>query len=126
MNKAEMDGYRQQLFALGQRLKEKVSDLEGEALRETGGEPSGSLSNAPLHPADLGTDNFEQAVAIGLLQNEDQLLEEVAAALDRMEKGTYGTCEECHQEIGRERLRALPYTRFCVDCARKYEAETPR
>ena len=44
-------------------------------------------------------------------------LTELQHALDRMEAGTWGQCEHCRQAIGHNRLRALPETRCCVDCA---------
>jgi RNA polymerase-binding transcription factor DksA len=89
-----------------------------------GGEASGSLSNAPLHMADMGTDNFEQEMSFSLLENEQQTLEEVNDALDRIKAGSFGLCEDCQKPIPRPRLQALPYARFCVDCARKEERGT--
>lgn len=121
MNKAVLDGFRQQLQSLRGRLKGDVTHLADEALRKGGGEASGSLSNMPIHMADLGTDNFEQEFTLSLLENEEQALEEITAALDRIDAGTFGRCEECHKEIARERLKALPYARHCLDCARKLE-----
>ncbi|MBI3304101.1 MAG: TraR/DksA C4-type zinc finger protein [Deltaproteobacteria bacterium] len=52
-------------------------------------------------------------------------LAEIDAALRRIAEGTYGTCEGCGQSIAAARLRALPATRFCVDCAREQEAPRP-
>jgi RNA polymerase-binding transcription factor DksA len=121
MTQADFNGYRQQLLDLRSRLRGDVSHLTREALRETGGEASGSLSNTPIHMADLGTDNFEQEFTLGLIQNEEQALDEISAALDRVAQGTFGHCEECHKEIPRQRLQALPYARYCVECARKHE-----
>ena len=123
MNPKELEGFRQQLYHLGRRLKGNVSALSGEALRRVGGDHSGNLSDVPVHPADLGSDAFDQEVAISLLENQDLQLEEVAAALLRWEEGRFGLCENCQQEIGRERLLAIPYTRFCIDCARDEQAE---
>jgi RNA polymerase-binding transcription factor DksA len=71
--------------------------------------------------ADLGTDNFEQEMSLNLLQNEEQVLDEIAAALDRINQGTFGRCEECDTEIPKARLQAVPYARYCVECARKLE-----
>jgi RNA polymerase-binding transcription factor DksA len=119
MTKAELEKYRQRLFDLGKGFKGKVSDLEHEALRKTGGEESGNLSNVPVHMADLASDNFEQEVAIGLLETEEQRLEEIAAALQRIENGTFGHCQECRKGISKERLQAIPFTRFCITCASK-------
>lgn len=121
MTSAECDSYRQLLLALRQRLTGDVTHLTREALREAGGEASGSLSNTPLHMADLGSDNFEQEFTFSLLENQEQTIEEIDAALDRLRQGTFGRCEECQKDIPRARLQALPYARCCVACARKLE-----
>ena len=123
MTNTERDQYRRKLFALGSRLKGDFAQLSDEALRGAGGEASGNLSNMPFHPADLGTDNYEQEVTLSLLENGDQVLEETAAALDRLEQGTFGTCENCGREINRARLNAVPYTRYCIDCARDLDTK---
>jgi RNA polymerase-binding transcription factor DksA len=121
MTKAELQSHRETLLNLRRRLNGDVSHLADEALRARGGEASGSLSNAPLHMADLGTDNFEQEFTLSLLQNQEQALEEITLALDRIDKGTYGQCEECGGPIPKARLLAVPYTRHCVACARKLQ-----
>jgi DnaK suppressor protein len=117
--KPDLETYRETLLALRERLKGDVSHLTNEALHTTGGETSGGLSNAPLHPADLGTDNFEQEFTLGLMQNQAQALKEIDDALERVRRGTFGRCEECAAAIPRGRLAALPYARHCVACARK-------
>src|SRR5438067_7177462 len=119
MTNSDLDGYRAALLALRTRLTGDVSHLADEALRARGGEASGSLSNAPLHMADLGTDNSEQENTLALLHNQEQALEEIDEALERIRKGTFGRCEECRAPIPKARLQALPYTRHCVACARK-------
>jgi RNA polymerase-binding transcription factor DksA len=118
---AELEGYRDRLLRLGSRIKADFSGLAGEALRTAGGEPSGNLSNTPMHLADLGTDNFEQEMTLGLLENQDHALEEIRAALDRMDRRTFGRCERCGQPISKQRLDAVPYTRYCIACAREVE-----
>jgi RNA polymerase-binding transcription factor DksA len=121
MTQAELDSYRQQLLDLRDRLKGDVSHLTNEALRHAGAEASGGLSNTPIHMADLGTDNFEQEFTLGLIQNEEQALDQIGGALDRIDQGSYGRCEECQKDVPKARLQAIPYTRYCVDCARKLE-----
>ena len=121
MTKAELETYGEALRSLRERLTGDVSHLADEALRARGGEASGSLSNAPLHMADLGTDNFEQEFTLSLLQNQEQALKEITDALERVRQGTFGRCEECEGAIPKARLQALPYTRHCVACARKLQ-----
>jgi RNA polymerase-binding transcription factor DksA len=122
MTQTELEEYRQSLLALGKRLGGDFAGIAGEAFRTSGGEASGSLSNAPLHLADLGTDNFEQEMAVSLLENAGQNLEQIHDALNRIAEGTYGRCLECGKAIPRQRLQALPFTPYCVDDARKIQA----
>src|SRR5262245_12214446 len=122
MTKIEMEPYRRRLLELKQRLGGDLSDLKNEALRSAGGEASGNLSNVPIHPADLGTDAYAEELTLGLLENEQQLAQEVLDALDRIEQGAYGRCENCGKEIFRERLQALPYSRYCLECASRLQA----
>jgi RNA polymerase-binding transcription factor DksA len=123
MNALRMDFFRRRLLALADRLKGDVAALKEAALRSTGGESSGSLSNAPLHLADLANDTNAQEVAVGLLRNEQEALLAIAAALDRLDAGTYGVCARCGQEIPEERLLTLPQASRCVRCEEKEEKD---
>ena len=125
MNEAELQSYRQRLLAMKKRLGGDLSELEEEALRPVGGEAAGNLSDVPVHPADLANENYEEEVAVGLLENEAQLLTEINDALARIEQGTFGRCENCHRTIAKERLEALPYARYCIQCAQKLMEQPP-
>jgi RNA polymerase-binding protein DksA len=118
MTPSEIKAFRNQLVALRSRLDGDVSHLTGEALHNEG-EGGGNLSHTPIHMADLGTDNFEQEFTLSLLENEEQSIKEISAALERIDQGTFGQCEECHKPIPKPRLNALPFARHCVECARK-------
>src|SRR6266849_9651058 len=115
MTKTQLKAYRQQLQTLRSRLKGDLSHLADEALRKAGGEASGGLSNTPIHMADLGTDNFEQEFTLSLIENEEDRLKEINSALDRIDHGAFGKCEECQKPIPKARLQAVPYTRHCVE-----------
>jgi RNA polymerase-binding transcription factor DksA len=119
MSKVELEAYRRQLLEMYKRLNGDVSHLTNEALGGPGG--NNGLSNMPIHMADLGSDNFEQENTLNLLANEQQRLEEIAEALDRLNQGTFGRCEECEESIPKARLKEVPYARHCVACARKLE-----
>jgi RNA polymerase-binding transcription factor DksA len=123
VTKAEATSCRQRLLRLASRLDRDRSQLKDETLRATGGEASGGLSDVPLHPADLGTQGFEEELTLDLLESEEQLIEEVNAALARLDEGTFGRCEACRQPIPRARLRAIPYARCCVACAHKLQEQ---
>ena len=51
------------------------------------------------------------------------MVAEIAAALERIEKGIYGICEECGEEISEGRLKVAPETTLCIDCKKKQETE---
>src|SRR6266481_1269105 len=124
MTKTDLETFRQSLLNLRARLSGNLSHLAEEALRSTGGESSGGLSNTPIHMADLGTDNFEQEFTLSLIENEEDRLKEINSALDRIDQGNFGKCEECQKPIPKARLQAVPYTRHCVECARKLQQST--
>lgn len=108
---------------MASRLRGDEAGVMNDALRQAGGETSGNLSNVPVHLADFGTDSFEQEMSTSLLSNVRQLQLEVAAALDRVDQGTFGKCQQCSRAIGVGRLQAVPYTRYCVECAQNAEKE---
>ena len=109
--------YREQLGTLAAHLGVTVGSLLDQTSMPTGGESAGGISNAPLHLADIGSEAYNQELGATLLENESYLSDEVAAALARLDNGTYGTCERCHKAIAPERLDALPYARHCVACS---------
>jgi DnaK suppressor protein len=123
MKGEQKEKYRQRLIALAARLKNDETVVANEALRQAGGDASGNISNVPMHLADMGTDTFEQEMSTSLLGNGRQMQIEVAAALDRLEEGTFGKCAQCGRDITEGRLSTLPYTRYCVDCAQNAEEE---
>jgi len=121
MTNTELETHRRHLLALQNRLNTDVSDLADEALGKPGDEANVNLSHAPIHMADRGTDCYEQQFTLSLMENEEQMLGEIAAALERIEQGAFGRCEECQKIIPHARLEALPYARHCVECARKLQ-----
>jgi RNA polymerase-binding protein DksA len=107
-----------------QKREEIVGDvdrMEGETLRKSRTDATGDLSSMPIHMADLGTDNYEQEFALGLMDSERKLIREIDAALERIEDGTYGICEGTGKQIARARLEAQPWARYCVEYARELE-----
>jgi RNA polymerase-binding transcription factor DksA len=122
MTHAELELHRRHLLTALARLRGDLSQLADEAL-EGGGGGGSNLSHMPLHMADLASDASEEDMTFGLLESQGQTLSEVRDALARVDRGTFGRCEECQGEVGAERLEALPYARHCVGCARRVQAE---
>ena len=120
MKKVEMRPYKKILLELRARLRGDVSTLANAAL-SSGSSATGELSNLPSHLADMGSDTFEQDNTLRLMDNEEEVLEMIEGALERIEAGVYGSCQECEGRIPKMRLNALPYTPYCVKCASKLE-----
>ena len=104
------------------RLEGMREDLERER-EETTADGAGELSTVDQHPGDSGTETFELEKTVSLLEQMEDELQEVEGAFQRVEAGTYGTCQACGRPIGAERLEALPATRFCVEDQAKAERE---
>ena len=122
----ELETYRRSLLGLRARLRGDLDQMTDEALRGNGKDGSGHLSNLPLHMADVGTENYDQEFTLGLIENDQATLEQINDALARIRAGTFGRCEECNAPIAKPRLQALPYTRHCIECARRLESRESR
>lgn len=122
MKRTQQERYRRQLEALAARVSDDARAITEQTMRASGGQGEGELSNAPMHLADMGTDEYLHDLNATLLENEEFLVGEAREALRRIEEGTFGACESCGEAIPSERLDALPYTRFCRPCAEKGES----
>ena len=121
MKKSEAKEYKTQLLSLRARLRGDVTQLADAALKKNRAEGNGDLSSMRIHMADLGSDNFEQEFTLSLMENDEMTLDAIEGALERIEDGVYGDCEECGTKIPKTRLQAIPYTALCVKCASKME-----
>jgi len=114
---SEIKEFKALLLEKLNEILNNVNCMEEDALRRT----RTDLSNLPFHMADAGTDNFEMENILGLMDSERKLLKEIDDALSRINNGMYGICESNSEPIPKERLRAIPWARYCVACASSYE-----
>jgi len=121
MKKAESKIYKERLLALRARLRGDFDQMADAALKKSRSEANGDLSSMPIHMADIGSDNFEQEFTLSLMESEEGTLGLIETALERVEDGTYGQCEECGARIPKKRLNAIPYATMCVKCASEFE-----
>ena len=94
-------------------------DIGGSSLTDETGELSGSTVDN--HLADSATETYARELDEGLEEDATRQLREVEEALQRIDAGTYGICEACGREIPEERLEAVPWTKLCIDDARKQQ-----
>jgi DnaK suppressor protein len=121
MKKAELKVFKEMLLGLRARLRGDVNQMADAALKKNRSQANGDLSSMPIHMADIGSDNFEQEFTLSLMQSEEGTLDKIEAALERIEDGVYGECEECGVKIPKTRLNAIPYSTLCVKCASQME-----
>lgn len=125
----EMELFRSQLLLLQSRIQGDVDHLSNGALDSAGGD-----SKSPTHMAELGTETYEQEFSIRMMETDQDVLDEIRAALNRIEEGTFGQCQNCVEEgrpsskawIPKMRLKYLPYARNCVECERQREGQYVR
>lgn len=122
----DMAFYKDLLLKLRDRIIDEISFLSNDNLNRSQKESSGDLSSHSFHMADQGTDNFDREFAASLLSNEQDVLYEIDEALRRVEAGTYGVCESTGEPIERERLKVLPFARYCVAAQAEMERGKPR
>ena len=72
--------------------------------------------------ADQASGNNEVHIQLKLKQTDAKILQAIEEALWRIEKGTYGVCRDCGEEIAPARLNAIPWTRVCITCKEKQSA----
>jgi DnaK suppressor protein len=63
-----------------------------------------------------GTANVDRELDLHLSAQAQAAIEEIDAALAKIEVGTYGTCESCGNPVPKARLEAIPHARLCVTC----------
>ena len=117
LNKTQQKKYRPILLDLCKRLGGKLTRMEEAVLLADG-------DSSPDESDEFGSDGYTREFQLGLIENEDEILQLVREALDRIDEGSYGVCDACDDPIPARRLEALPYARYCVACQSKAEDGT--
>ncbi len=120
MSSIDTSEFKKLLEAEQTRLRDAVAFLEKEnagSVEEELGEISGRGDDN--HMADMATATYDRELDEGLEEGAQHTLDEVAAALRRIDEGSYGVCEVCGEPIGAERLSAIPWARLCIDDQRR-------
>ena len=117
MTKPDFTLHRTRLLALRATLQGDMTQMEDNALNKD----HSRTTSMPTDMAELGSDNADQELTLSLLGNEQEALDRIEAAIERIQDGTYGQCEECGAKIPKARLKAIPYANFCVECASRAE-----
>jgi len=113
--------YYRLLVDLRKQLTEGIELHSEETLKRSSKDDSGDLSSYGQHMADAGTDTFDRDFALSLVSSEQEALTEIDAAIKRIKDGTYGICEVTQKPISKERLLAVPFTRYSAEAQKELE-----
>ncbi len=121
MNKRDLDKFEKLLLAKRHQVIEEFGLLKNASMDTTIKEKTGDLSSYSYHMADQGTDAMEREKTFYFASKSGRLLYHIDQALRRVRNKTYGKCEECGEQINRERLEAVPHARLCINCKESEE-----
>jgi len=113
MKKKEVDYFKD---FLNNRLEELLSHADDTVSGMT--QPKENFPD----PTDRASLESERNFMLRIRDRENKLIKKIRSALERIENGTFGVCEECGENISIKRLKARPVTTQCIDCKTKEEA----
>lgn len=76
------------------------------------------------HPAEIGSETYEIEKNIALNQHQVKQLKDIDEALKRINRGDYGICQKCEQQIPFDRLEVMPTSNMCIICQEQNEIDT--
>jgi RNA polymerase-binding transcription factor DksA len=114
----EWQSFYDDLMSLRASLKGALGERSSETIGSSARESSGELS---LNSSDAGTETFDRDVALSMVANEQEALNEIEEAIDRIFDGSFGVCQETQKPIKKNRLKAVPFTRFSLEGQDLYE-----
>jgi DnaK suppressor protein len=102
-------------------LKELLEDIQQKG-RETLDDMTGDAENF-ADPADRASHESDRSFTLRLRDRERKLIRKIQEALNRIEEGNFGICEECGEDISVKRLKARPVTTLCIRCKSRQEED---
>ena len=113
MKKKDLDRFKKMMQERKVEILEQVKDTKEQGM----GVDAAELADE----VDLASSEWDQSMNLRLRDRERVLLKKIEIALEKMEKGEFGICEECGEEIGMKRLEARPVTELCIQCKEEQE-----
>ena len=113
MNKETLELYRKRLLKMRENILNKAKKLK---------EDSYNLGTDGIQDmADAASNTYNADILMSISDNDLTILKDIDNSLDKLNKGTYGICEECEEKISEKRLEANPVARYCITCKRQME-----
>ncbi len=120
---AKFSKYYKALLELRDHVNDGLQLHTADTLKRSNKEDSGDLSGYGQHMADAGTDTFDRDFALSLVSSEQEALYEIEEAIQRIFDGSYGVCEITGEPIAKDRLMAVPFTRYSLEGQRELEKQ---
>jgi DnaK suppressor protein len=108
MKEQDLESIKENLLKMRQALLDEVQ-AKYAASREIG------ESNVP-DLADVSSNAYSREMLLNLSEAHHQQMQDIDAALSRLESGEYGICASCEEEISPRRMEVRPFSRYCIDC----------
>jgi len=113
VTRKELNVFKKQL------LSQKVLLLQGISTKMKGSPKPGDPEGGDV--CDIASSDRERELTLRLSERGREKLKQLEEALERVEDGSFGTCEQCEAKIPKGRLKVLPFSTTCVDCKSKQE-----
>ncbi|HEY3754906.1 MAG TPA: TraR/DksA C4-type zinc finger protein [Opitutaceae bacterium] len=113
--------YYKLLVEMRIQLTEGIERHSEESLKRSAKDDAGDLSAYGQNMADGGINTFDRDFVLSLVSSEQEALSEIDAAIKRIKDGTYGICEGTQKPIAKERLLAVPFTRYSAEAQKEIE-----
>ena len=111
----------EEMEILRARLQSLLGNISGDVSSSLSQLSSESSSHHLADLDDLASDASVEDVLHARFATSDEALKEIDRALQKLESGSYGSCDDCQGDIGSPRLEAIPFATLCVTCKAKLE-----
>jgi DnaK suppressor protein len=116
--------FRDIILTRRKEILRELNYLHETSMETTSDQYSGDNSTYSYHMADQGTDAQEREKAFLFASREGKMLRLLDQALERIDAGTYGFCQETGEPIEFKRLEAIPHARLSIAAKKKHEEES--
>lgn len=121
LSRKELEEFKKIVLKKKEEVLADIKHISEDTLKKSQKDASGDISGYTYHMADVATDTYDREFSMGIASDERKVIYELDDALKKIEEGSFGTCEDCHNLIAKNRLKAVPQARLCIKCQQKRE-----
>jgi len=114
LTKEQLEYFKEKLLAEKQKVLEEMGDLQQDNLKQSISDAAGENSRYSYHLGDVASLSYGREFSMGLAERQQKYLEQIDAALARIEDGTYGICKVTGETIDIERLEEVLVAKYSV------------